>query len=340
MTSKATWFKVGLITALLVGISCLHYLTVADKIEQHAVHRMLYYLPLVLAAFWFGIKGAVAVSVTAIALYLPFAVEQWHGSFRDFDTFLEGGLYVFVALVLGFLAEREQKEHAARIDAERLAAIGRVVSEVAHDMKSPLMAIGGFVDQVSRKLSGDEASRKKLEVVIEETARLEGMIKEMLEFGRPMELTLSEGNLNDMAEETMEVARPIAEKAGVLLKTELDKSLPALKLDVLRFKQVFMNLVVNAIQASSPGEEILVRTRRSRFEAFVEMTDCGCGIPEEDRDKIYQPFFTTKKEGTGLGLPIVRRIVEAHGGRIRFHPNKGKKGMTFVVSLPLKQKTY
>jgi len=333
VTSKATWFKVGLIAALLVGISLIHYLTVEDKFEQHAVHRMLYYLPLVLAAFWFGIKGAVAVSVTAIALYLPFAVEQWHGSFRDFDTFLEGGLYVFVALILGFLAEREQKEHAARVEAERLAAVGRVVSEVAHDMKSPLMAIGGFVNQVSRKLSGDEANRKKLEVVIQETARLEGMIKDMLEFGRPFELAPSQVNLNDLVAETVEVLKPIAATAGVDLETEADMSLPALELDVTKFRQILMNLITNAIQSSSSGEHIVVRTRCSRFEALVEITDCGCGIPEEQREKIFQPFFTTKKEGTGLGLAIVKKIVEAHGGRITFHPNRDK-GTTFVVALP------
>jgi len=332
---KATCFKIGLTAVLLVGISSLHYLTAADKIEQHAVHRMLYYLPLVLASFWFGIKGALAVSVTAVALYLPFALRHWRGSFSDFDTFLEGGLYVFVALVLGFLAEREQKEHAARIEAERLAAIGRAVSEVAHDMKSPLMAIGGFVNQVSRKLAGDEASHNKLQVVIQETARLEGMVKDMLEFGRPFELVPSRANLNDLVEETVEVAKPIAAKAGVELKTATDRSLPDLALDVTKLRQVLMNLVTNAIQASPPGEEILVRTRRSRLEAFLEITDCGCGIPEGDRDKIFEPFFTTKKEGTGLGLPIVRRIVEAHGGRITFHPNR-EKGTTFQVALPLK----
>jgi signal transduction histidine kinase len=142
------------------------------------------------------------------------------------------------------------------------------------------------------------------------------MIKEMLESGRPLEITLSEQNLNDLAEETTEVARPIAEKAGVLLKTELDKFLPALKLDVLRFKQALMNLIVNAIQASPPGEKIFVKTRRARLEVFVEIADCGCGVPGEDRDKVFQPVFTTKKEGTGLGLPIVRKIVEAHGRRI------------------------
>jgi two-component system, NtrC family, sensor histidine kinase HydH len=336
---RRTWFRVGMIAGLLVGISSLHYVTPAPRIEHHSVHRMLYYLPLVLACFWFGIKGAVAVSVTAILLYLAFAFKHWDASFYDFDTFLQGSLYVFVALILGFLAERERKEHAARLEADRLAAIGRAVSEIAHDMKSPLMAIGGFVNQVSRKMSGDEASQKKLQVVIQETVRLEGMVKDMLEFGKPMELAPSRVSLNDLVKETVEISKPIAAKAGVELKTELDKSVPILELDASRLKQVFMNLIVNAIQASASGEEIRVRTRRSKRRAFVEIEDCGCGISEEEREKVFQPFFSTKKQGTGLGLAIVKKIVEAHGGRITFHPNKNM-GTTFVVALPLTTKVY
>jgi len=331
--SKGTWLRVGLIGGLLVAISLLHYLTASYMIEHHAVHRRLYYLPLVLGAFWYGIKGAVAVSVSAIALYLPFTLFHWQGSWHDFDTILEGALYVFIALTLGYLVERQQREHAAKIADERFAAIGRAVSEIAHDMKSPLMAIGGFVNQVSRKLSLDEASHKKLEVVLQETARLEEMVRNMLEFGRPFEIAPAQANLNALVAETVEISRPIAAKARVELKTELDTSLPDLELDATKFRQVLMNLVTNAIQSSSSGEEILVRTRRSKLEEILEITDCGCGIPEDQREQVFQPFFTTKKEGTGLGLAIVKKIVEAHGGRITFHPNKDK-GTTFVVALP------
>ncbi len=332
--SKVTWLKIGLIAGLLIVISLLHYLTEPYEMELHAVHRRLYYLPLVLASFWFGIKGAAAVSISAIGLYFPYALYNWHGTFHDFDTLVEGGLYVFIALTLGFLAERQKKEHAARIEAERLAAIGKVVSEIAHDMKSPLMVIGGFANQVSRKLHGDADSNKKLQVVIQETKRLEVMVKEMLEFGKPLELVLSRADLNELAEETVEALKPLAVKEGVELKIEPDRSLPALKLDDSKIRQVLMNLVVNAIQASAAGEEVLVKTRRSNLEALVEITDRGHGISEEDREKIFQPFFSTKKQGTGLGLANVKRIMEAQGGAVTFHSKKDK-GTTFIIALPL-----
>ncbi len=331
---KSTWLKIGLTGGLLVGISLLHYLTDPYEMEIHAVHRRLYYLPLVLGSFWFGIKGAAAVSISAIALYFPYALYNWRGTFHDFDTLLEGGLFVFIALTLGFLVERQKKEHAARIEAERLAAIGKVVSEIAHDMKSPLMAIGGFANQVSRKLPEDADSNKKLQLVIQETKRLEVMVKEMLEFGKPLQLVLSRADLNELAQETVEVLKPVAAKEEVELKFEPDRSLPALHLDDSKLRQVLANLIANAIQASDAGEEVLVKTRRSNSEALVEIADRGCGIPEQDREKIFQPFFSTKKKGTGLGLANVKRIMEAQGGKVTFHPNKDK-GTTFIITLPL-----
>lgn len=327
--------KILLILGLLVIISLMHYITDPHELGYHAVHRRLYYLPLVLASFWFGIKGAAAVSLSAIIFYSPYAIYHWQGTFHDFDVLIEGGLYVFIALTLGYLSERQKKEHLARIEAERLAAIGNVVSEIAHDMKSPLMAIGGFANQVSRNLPGDSASNKKLQVITEEAGRLEKMVKEMLDFGKSLELEYSRVNLNGLAEEILEVSKPIAEKESVSLKTNLDDSLPDLNLDESKMRQVLTNLIVNAIQASAPGEEVSVKTSHSKFEEFIEITDCGCGISEEDRDKVFQPFFSTKKEGTGLGLANVKRIVEAHGGRISFFSVKDK-GTTFVVALPIR----
>ncbi|WP_291318995.1 ATP-binding protein [Desulfonatronospira sp.] len=332
--SKSTWLKIGLTGGLIVGISLLHYLTDPYEMELHAVHQRLYYLPLVLGSFWFGIKGAAAVSISVIALYSPYVIYHWQGTFHDFETLLEGGLFVFIALTLGFLVESQKKEHAARIEAERLAAIGRVVSEIAHDMKSPLMAIGGFASQVSRNLPEDADSNNKLQIVIQETRRLEAMVKEMLEFGKPIELVLSRTDLNELAEKTAEALEPVASKEGVKLKIEPDRSLPAMNLDGAKLRQVLTNLITNAIQACAAGEEVLVRTRSSDAEALVEITDQGCGISEEDREKIFQPFFSTKKQGTGLGLANVKRIVEAQGGKVTFHPNKDK-GTTFVITVPL-----
>jgi len=252
----------------------------------------------------------------------------------DFDKVLEGLLFASSAIILGLLVERERREHQARLEAERLAAIGKLVSQIAHDMKTPLMAIGGFCSQVARALNADDPIQKKLGVIIQETSRLESMVKEMLDFGRPLELQLSRRRLNEILLESMEVSKHAAKEAGVELEARLAPSLPEMSLDVGRMKQVFLNLIANAIQASLAGEKVQVRSTPGKNAVVVEVADSGCGISAEHGDSVFRPFFTTKKEGTGLGLAIVKKIVQAHRGGIRFQPNPDK-GVTFIVSLPL-----
>jgi signal transduction histidine kinase len=247
---------------------------------------------------------------------------------------LEGVLYVVIGLVLGFLVEKERKRHRDLLRVESLAAIGKAVSEIAHDMKTPLVAIGGFASQISRKLHNDDPNRRKMDVIVQEASRLESMVKEMLDFGSPLELQLSKVNLNELIKESLQVAQPIARKAGVELKADLGPSLPLVLADIPKVKQVLLNLVVNAIQASPAGEHLLVKTRVAKDKVVIEVIDCGCGIEEDARESIFHPFFSTKKGGTGLGLAIVRKIVEAHGGGVSFDPNT-EKGVTFSVRLPI-----
>ena len=143
-----------------------------------------------------------------------------------------------IALILGFLVEKERRKHRALIRAESLAAVGKAVSEIAHDMKTPLMAIGGFANQVSKKLEHHDPNQKKLGIVIQETARLESMVKEMLDFGKPLQLNSSKTNFNELVLESIKVAQPMAKKNGVKLESDLEPSLPSVLLDAPRVKPV------------------------------------------------------------------------------------------------------
>ncbi len=327
----------AVVIALMIGsILSLHYLTLHDMRYYHALYRMLFYVPLVLGSTWFGIKGAMYVCVSVSVLFLPHAMAQWEGfSFEDFMRLLEGVLYIVIALILGFLVEKERKKHRALLRTESLAAVGKTVSEIAHDMKTPLMAIGGFARQVSRKLGKGDPNHKKLDIIIQETTRLESMVGEMLDFGKPMKLQLTDTNLNELVLDSIKVAKPLAKKAGVALKTDLADSLAAIALDVPRVKQMLLNLITNAVQASPEGEHVLVRTRPGNPGVVLEVVDDGSGIAKEHHESIFHPFFSTKKGGTGLGLGIVKKIVETHGGEISFHPN-AEKGVTFTVRFPFR----
>ena len=321
--------------SLILGLTGLNYITYYGMSYEHAFYRILLYIPLVLGSFWFGIKGAITIAISMILLFSPSIMLNWHGfSLEDFHVILEGILYFAIALILGGLIERERKKQTALVEAESLAAVGRTVLELAHDMKTPLMAIGGFTTQVSRALDGDDPRQKKLQLVIQETGRLENMVKEMLDFGKPVKPQFKETNLNDLVREVTDELMPIAEKVQVVLESELDPLLLPLMLDGPKMKQALFNLVTNALEASPSGERVMVKTVGDRQMVTFCVMDRGGGIDLKDVEKIFEPFFTRKSKGTGLGLPIVKKIVEAHKGKILYHTNQGK-GTIFTATFPI-----
>ncbi len=334
MPKGKDWYRVAIVTAMIGSILFLHYFTLHELKYHHALYRTLFYLPLILGTFWFGLKGALYVVVSVFIFYLPYMILRWQGfSVEDFDRTLEGALFIIIALLLGFLVERERKRHRKLLQARSLAAVGRAVSEIAHDMKTPLMAIGGFAGQVSRDLSQDDRNQNKLDIVRREAARLESMVRAMLDFGKPLELRLVQTDVNRLVIETVEVAQPMARETNVELKVDLNPSLPVLSLDGPRIKQVLLNLTTNAIQASAEGERVLISSRSNGDCVELKIVDTGSGIEEEFHGSVFHPFFSTKKGGTGLGLGIVKKIVDAHAGRISFHSNP-EKGVTFTLWFP------
>ena len=337
MCNRKKWWKVTAIVSMIAGIVCLNYFTFNGMRYEHALYRVFLYLPLVLGTFWFGFKGAFCISTSVLILYFPYVIEQWQGlSLEDFHEVLEAVLYVIIAFVLGFLVEKERKKHRTLVRAKSLAAVGRAVSEIAHDMKTPLMVIGGFANQVSRKLGADVTSREQLRIVTRETARLESMVREMLDFGKPMEIQLTKTDLNQLVRETVEVAQPMARKRGIGINIDLEPSFPPLMLDVAGFKRMLLNLITNAVQASPIEKRVVVRTHRESQIAKLEVIDSGPGINQEEGRNIFNPFFSKKDGGTGLGLAIAKKIVEAHRGEISYHSD-GAKGATFTVELPVRK---
>lgn len=326
--------RILVVVLLIAVISILHYSTELGAHHFHIFYQGLYFIPVLLAGLWFGLGGAIAASLSITLLYLPFTVMHWKGfSSEDFNNLTEIALYNLVAVILGFLRTREKKEQARLRESDRLAAMGKAVSTVAHELKNPLVAIGGLSRLVRTHLPEDHPYREKIDIVIEEGQRLERMVTEILDFSRPSNLQLAKGDLREIIDQSQSVVSHLAEKksVGVLIKPSPDLS-PIL-LDPERLKQAIINLLSNAIDASPAGEKVIVSIEQKARSMIVDVTDHGPGIPGSQREDIFSPFFTTKQHGTGLGLAIAKNIIEGHKGRLEVVDNPDK-GVTFRVTLP------
>ena len=325
--------KITLIVILVVGISLLHYLTDQSRYHYHVFYGELYFLPIVLAGLWFGLAGGLATSLGVTACYLPFVYWHWHGfSSDDFDRILPVALYNSIAAFIGVLKDREIIAHERLLKAESLAAIGESLAAVAHDMKTPLVIIGGFARRLQKKFKNDDPDREKSDIIIRETERLEKMMHNMLDFSKPLALQLSTGSLNEIVQSSLILVAETAQKKGVTIESLLSPDLPAVAFDAMRMEQVIVNLALNAIQASPEREKVSIRTSVLEKNIVIDIADCGSGISFDHRAKVFDPFFTTKKEGTGLGLAIVKKIVEAHKGSLAISDN-APKGTIFRVIL-------
>ena len=227
---------------------------------------------------------------------------------------------------------------------DRLAAIGEMSAGLAHEIRNPLAAIKGAIQYLEpSRLPAED--REFLEIIIEEVNRLNGVVTQFLDYSRPLKSSMAPGEVNEILEKTFRLL--LAQTPQQIdVRLDLSPRLPRVLCDAEQLKQVFLNLALNAYQAMPRGGKLTVATRVERDElAFwreggrrrdvieIRFHDTGPGIPEEARENIFVPFYTTKEKGTGLGLAICQRIVKAHAGSITVRSSPGE-GAEFVISLP------
>ena len=219
-------------------------------------------------------------------------VNYWHGfSVNDFDQILGLLLFNIVAIILGFISGREKASLKALQEAETLATLGRAISGIAHDMKIPLVAIGGYARSIKRKLAKEDPIQEKLDVIVKETQRLEDLTKDMLAYARPVPVNRDSGDLNKLARECCRITEELAKQRKVKIEIHLSSSLPAINLDPVAMERALLNLIGNAVQASPEGEVVKVRTERKGDEVILSVADCGPGIPREIRQENLLSFF-------------------------------------------------
>lgn len=248
------------------------------------------------------------------------------------------GLIGFVEVVQD-LSEAKSKEAMQRqlAQAEKAAAVGRLAAGVAHELNNPLANILLFAKLVLEDCSPGDPRLENLERVVENARRGKSIISDLLDFTRERAFNRKSSDLRELAEESLGTLRPALAEARIEVSLEAEEGLPALDCDPGQIRQVFVNLVQNAMQAiGSDGSIDIGLSRAPEAEGvLVSVRDTGPGVAEENLSTVFEPFFSTKDDGSGLGLSICYGIVERHGGRIWVENNPGGPGCTFFVSLPL-----
>ncbi|MFB0508761.1 MAG: GAF domain-containing protein, partial [Thermodesulfobacteriota bacterium] len=231
-----------------------------------------------------------------------------------------------------------KKAQETLLEREKLAALGEMAASVAHEIKNPLVSIGGYARRLHKKPDNGLHEKRYTDAIIKEVGRLEGILNDILYFSKSTKVVLERFDVNRIIEETLTEMEDEMKSQGIEVEKSLHGNLPEIPCDYQEIKQVFINLITNAREAMGGGGRLTVKTapvsQEDRDCIAIEMRDTGGGIPSEVLHNIFNPFFTTKGWGTGLGLAICHRIVDGHGGVIEVNNDPGR-GVTFTVKLPV-----
>ncbi len=257
------------------------------------------------------------------------------------SSLVSGGRISGALIHLEDITDKRRKEAQLR-RAESLASLTTLAAGVAHEIKNPLGSISIHIQLIKKTLQRSgciEPSdiERHLGVVDEEIDRLNKTVVDFLFAVRPMDLELREADAGELLRQMAAFIAPEAERAGVEIKLELADNLPRVQADERYMKQALLNLVKNALAAMPGGGSLILKSEGDQDEVRLMVEDNGAGIPEDDLPKIFEPYFTTKDNGTGLGLTITFKIVKEHGGEISVSSRPGQ-GSVFSIGLPVPQR--
>ena len=217
--------------------------------------------------------------------------------------------------------------------AERLADIGKLGATVAHEFKTPLITIGGYARRALRDYDTPKFRKRDLEIIAAEVERLEEITSEILEYSRQSKLNIKPVGINEVVKDALDFLEYKLTAADIKLKTKYDSANPIAAVDGKRIRQAIFNIVDNSIDSMQPGMSLRVSTGTCDDFVNIDIIDTGTGIPDDVREKLFTLFFTTKPRGSGLGLPVSKKIIEDHGGRIEFD-SKADLETRFSIYLP------
>ncbi len=362
---KIFYLHLLIIAGSLLLVTALHYLTTTQQAGAHDVYRRLYYVPIILGGVWFAVRGGILTAILASLLYMPHVLFHWqHQPDIALEQYLEIVLYNVIGCLTGFLSQRErqqklryqkaaetleesylelrkQADQIIEIEeqlrrADRLSALGELSAGMAHEIRNPLGSIKGAAEILRDGVEADDPKLEFAEIMIREVDRLNKVLEDFLRFARPAPVEHGRFSPNTVVNDVLKLTRQQAIRHHVEVQVALDDDIEIPGLGE-QIKQALLNLVLNALQAMPGGGILNVSSTILTNEIHIKVSDNGPGIAPDDRERIFNPFVTTRDSGTGLGLAITQRIIRGHEGHIVLNSTLGQ-GASFTICLTLSLK--
>lgn len=348
----------------IIGISMLHYLTPLNLPYLHDIFQRLFYLPIILAALWYGSRGGLLCAVVVSIAYAPHLLFQWGGHLTmEMEKYLEILMYNIVGCVTGLLSQRErertvelqktaqgleesyqklqrQSERIIAVEeklrrSEKLSTLGELAAVLAHEIRNPLGSIRGTAEILRDDYKPGDPKHEFIEIQIKETERLNRVVEDFLQMARPQPADIRPCVVQEELETIVTLINNDARERKIKLVLQPPAVPVIIDADGERLRQAFLNIIINALQATPPGGSvIIVISVYQTALCEIQFRDTGAGIDAETLERIWEPFFTTKPDGTGLGLAITKKIFESHGGTMMVESDVGH-GTTVTVRLPM-----
>jgi len=383
--------KIFFVLFLLFGITALHYSTSTLYFSYHEIYRRCYYIPIILASFWFGLYGGLGTSLLISLIYFPHVLRDWGGHLltENLSRTMEIVLYNAVGLITGYLAQHlaaertryrttayelqetnkelrqktealEQAYHSLsqksaelektyqdlrtrtqevfaiekqlqRVD--RLAALGNLSATLAHEIRNPLASIKGTAEILKDKFDPAAQEYEFVQILIAETERLNLALTNFLTFARTQNPDQAVSNVATVLHHVIALLKPQLTQSAVQVDIAEEGELFHARINSEQLKQVFLNLILNAIQAMTSSGQITIQLTELPETIRVSIADTGPGIPVAEAEKIFTPFFSTRANGAGLGLSIASKIVNTYNGSLSLDQSY-TNGARFLISLP------
>ena len=368
-TTDRIWiFFIGI---LIILIAILHYSTSTQLHHFHQLYRVLFYLPIILAAFRYQLKGGLITAALVIIIYVPHVVFQWGGDFLfNFSRFLEMIMYLIIGSITGYLTKRErgqrenyhqaalklekslqqlkqQSEKIAEIEdqlrsVERVSILGELATTLAHEVRNPLGSIWGVVEILQDECKEQDKDSEFFTVLIKEVKRLNQVVENYSNFARKPKLSYQSCNLQQAVQTVIYLLEYKARKQNVQLSLEFPEQSLFVTADEGQIQQILINLILNSLSAITTTGTVTIKGEQTAIDnkkaISLSVIDNGQGMTEKIVDKIFKPFFTTKTDGTGLGLSIVKRIVDQNKWKMKINSTPGKGTVVTVLFISFGEK--